>query len=164
MNKNTIDSTKKALLVMNRGKRIALVAGGASVFIIVLVAVLMSSAHNSDSLLLESVNNDTERSLPRQGGDGDYDYTEAIDHIGEKATVTGTVLNVFTSKSGTVFFDFCDNFQTCSFSAVVFASDVPKFENLEQYEREVKITGLIKSYQGKAEIIINGPEQIELLE
>jgi DNA/RNA endonuclease YhcR with UshA esterase domain len=94
-------------------------------------------------------------------GDGDYDYTEAVDHIGEKATVTGTVQSVFTSKSGTVFFDFCENFQTCTFSAVIFASDVPKFKDLMQYEREVKLTGIIKSYEGKAEIILNGPEQIK---
>ena len=92
---------------------------------------------------------------------GEYDYTEAPDHIGEKATVTGIVNKIFTSKSGTVFFDYCDNFQTCPFSAVIFASDLSKFKDLEQYQREVKITGLIKSYQGKAEIILNGPEQIE---
>jgi hypothetical protein len=94
-------------------------------------------------------------------GDGDYDYTEALDHVGERATVSGVVKNIFTSKTGTVFLDFCEDFRACQFSAVIFASDVEKFGDLEQYKRDVKLTGIIKSYQGKAEIILNDPKQIE---
>ncbi len=94
-------------------------------------------------------------------GDGDYDYTEAPEHIGETARVHGTVLKAFTSKSGVTFLDFCTGFQACPFSAVIFAGDKDKFKDMASYERAVTITGLIKSYQGKAEIVVNDPSQIE---
>lgn len=94
-------------------------------------------------------------------GDGQYSIEEAIDHVGENATVVGTVSKIFTSKSGTIFLDFCEDFKKCPFSAVIFASDAAKFKDLDKYKKEVRLTGLIKSYQGKAEIILDGPEQIE---
>ncbi len=156
-------------IIKNNRKAIAIV-GGTLAFIIVVLIAMNASRGNSETLTLRSSSsnssnnssaNSNASNLAHPIGDGNYDYTEAVDHIGEKATVTGTVQKVFTSKSGTVFFDFCDNFQTCTFSAVIFASDVLKFKDLTQYQRAVKLTGLIKSYQGKAEIILNGPEQIE---
>lgn len=91
----------------------------------------------------------------------EYDYTEAPDHIGERAVVKGTVVKVFTAKSGVTFLDFCEDFYDCPFSAVIFASDLKKFQDVSKFQREVLITGTIKSYQGKAEIIINNPEQIK---
>ncbi len=94
-------------------------------------------------------------------GDGDYEYTEAPDHIGETARVHGMVLKAFTSKSGATFLDFCTGFQACPFSAVIFAGDKDKFKDMSSYEREVTVTGLIKSYQGKAEIVVSDPSQIE---
>jgi hypothetical protein len=93
--------------------------------------------------------------------DGVYDYTEAPDHIGEQATVSGTVVKVFTSKSGVTFFDYCPSGSKCPFSAVVFASDKDKFADMEQYQRLVKVTGIIRSYQGNAEMVLNDPGQIE---
>lgn len=90
-----------------------------------------------------------------------YGYTEAPDHVGEKAKVRGKVLKVFTSKSGVTFFDFCKKSSDCPFSAVIFASDLDKFGDPSKYEREVTISGIIRSYQNKAEIIVNDPDQIE---
>ncbi len=97
-------------------------------------------------------------------GDGSnevYEYTEAPDHIGERAGVRGKVLKVFTSKGGVTFFHFCKKSSDCPFSAVIFASDLEKFGDLSKYEREVTVSGIIRSYQNKAEIIINDPDQIE---
>jgi hypothetical protein len=91
----------------------------------------------------------------------EYDFTEAMDHVGEKAKVSGEVLRVFTAKSGVTFLDFCEDFSDCPFSAVIFASDAKKFSDVSKYQREVVITGVIKSYNGKAEIILKNPEQIE---
>lgn len=91
----------------------------------------------------------------------EYDYTEAGGHIGEKAIVKGNVVKVFTARSGVTFLDFCEEFSNCPFSAVIFASDLKKFEDVSKYQREVKITGVIKLYNGKAEIVINNPEQVE---
>ena len=92
---------------------------------------------------------------------GIYDFTEAVEHIGEKASVKGKVFRVFTSKSGVTFLDFCEKFDDCPFSAVIFASDLEKFPNVKQYERSMTLTGLIKSYNGKAEIILDSPDQIK---
>ena len=94
-------------------------------------------------------------------GDGDYEYTEASGHIGEKAKVRGTVLRVFTAKSGVTFFDFCEPYDDCPFSAVVFASDQPKFGDLSRYDgRSVILTGVIKSYNGQAEMVLSSPDQV----
>ncbi len=90
-------------------------------------------------------------------------FKDAGKHVGEKTCVTGTALQVFTSAKGTTFFDFCANYKTCPFTAVVFASDAAKFSNLSQYEKKtVEISGLLTTYQGKAEIILNEPAQIKI--
>ncbi len=91
-----------------------------------------------------------------------FDFTEAPKHIGEYAEVSGTVLKVFTSGSGTVFLDFCKTSSKCPFSTVIFASDVKKFQKMSDYQGAVKITGIIRSYQGGAEMVVSGPEQIIL--
>jgi hypothetical protein len=91
----------------------------------------------------------------------EIDFAEAKNHIGENAIVRGKVVKTYTAKSGVSFLDFCSNYKTCPFTAVIFASDLDKFGDLKQFEREVKINGLIKTYNGKAEIIINERDQIE---
>ncbi len=91
----------------------------------------------------------------------EYDFMEAKDHIGENAIIRGKVVKTYTAKSGVSFLDFCSNYKTCPFTAVIFASDRDKFGDLKQFEREVKINGLIKTYNGKAEIILNEREQVE---
>lgn len=93
---------------------------------------------------------------------GTYDYTEAPQHIGEYAAVRGTLVNAHTSKTGTVFLDFCKNYKTCPFSGVIFADDAKKFGDLSRYEGQVvTLTGTIALYEGRAEIILDGPDQLE---
>jgi len=103
--------------------------------------------------------------LAGDGGDDgalqEYDYKDASDHIGERATVKGSVIKVFTAKSGVTFFDFCSDFDSCPFSAVIFASDLPDFGDVQKYVRSVKMTGTIKSYSGRAEMVLNSPDQIK---
>ena len=91
----------------------------------------------------------------------EYDFSDAPNHIGEKATVKGTVMKVFTSKGGVTFFDYCKSSTSCPFSAVIFASDLDKFGDVSKYERTITVTGVIRSYQGTAEIVINDPGQIQ---
>ncbi len=89
------------------------------------------------------------------------DYTDAKNHIGENAAVTGAILSVYTSSSGQVFFDYCKNYKNCPFSAVVFADDAKNFTDISQYEgKTITLTGQIKSYNGTPEIVINSPDQI----
>lgn len=90
-----------------------------------------------------------------------YDYTEASSHIGEYAGIKGRIFEVHTSQKGTVFFNYCQDYRSCPFSVVIFASDVPKFTDLSEYQDQtVAVTGRIQTYQGRAQIILNNPNQI----
>lgn len=90
-----------------------------------------------------------------------YSYTDAAAHIGETATVEGVPGDIYTSTGGMVFFDYCKNYKSCPFSAVIFASDASKFKNISQYQnRKIDVSGVIKSYGGKAEMVIGDPGQI----
>ncbi|MDP1690171.1 MAG: phospholipase D-like domain-containing protein [bacterium] len=92
---------------------------------------------------------------------GTIDYTEAVNHVGDLASVRGKLVDAYTSKTGTVFLDFCANYKTCPFSAVIFADNVKKFGDLSKYNGTIiTLTGKISSYQGKAEIILSDPSQI----
>jgi micrococcal nuclease len=91
------------------------------------------------------------------------DYAEAPEHVGEYACVTGRVDHVYTSKKGTIFINFCSDYKTCSFGAVIFETNSYKFPKPKQYEKQaVEITGLIRTYQGRAEIVLNDPNQIKI--
>ncbi len=88
-------------------------------------------------------------------------YTDAPKHIGETASVTGTLVEAYTSKSRTVFLDFCKSYKTCPFSGVIFADDAKKFGDLSSLAgKTVTLTGKISSYQGKAEIVLSSPTQL----
>jgi len=91
------------------------------------------------------------------------DYTEAPNHIGEYTCVSGKIDHVYTSRKGTIFLNFCQDYKTCPFGAVIFGSDAHKFPNPQQYEgKTLEITGLIKSYQGRPEIVLKAPDQIKI--
>ncbi|MDE1919516.1 MAG: hypothetical protein KGH56_02330 [Patescibacteria group bacterium] len=88
-------------------------------------------------------------------------YADAPAHVGERASVRGTLVDAHASASGTVFLDFCKSYKTCPFSGVIFADDAKKFGDLSRYVgAPVTISGKISSYQGKAEIILSDPSQI----
>ena len=100
---------------------------------------------------------------PLQQSAAHIDYTESPNHIGEYACVSGKVDHVYTSKKGNIFINFCSDYKTCPFGAAIFGSDAYKFSNPKQYEGQtVEITGLIKSYQGRPEIVLNDPGQIKI--
>ena len=93
---------------------------------------------------------------------GEYDYTEASAHIGEFASVRGTLIDAHSSVSGTVFLDFCKTYRSCPFSGVIFADDAKQFGDLSKYVgRDIALTGKISSYQSRAEIIVRAPNQIQ---
>jgi hypothetical protein len=97
-----------------------------------------------------------------QENSGTFQYTDASAHIGEYATIEGAPIDVYTSKKGTVFFDYCKEYDSCPFSAVIFSSDASKFGDLSSYQgKTIRVTGTISSYQSRAEIIIKDPSQIE---
>lgn len=92
------------------------------------------------------------------------DFRDAGSHTGETGCVTGRILRAYTSRAGNTFLDFCPDYRNCPFTSVVFASDRNKFGNLETLAgRAVEIRGPITVYQGRAEIIIRDPQQIQVV-
>jgi DNA/RNA endonuclease YhcR with UshA esterase domain len=86
-------------------------------------------------------------------------------HTGENTCVEGRVLRVFTSRSGSTFLDFCQDYRSCPFTSVIFAGDRSRFGNLGSLEgRNVEIAGEITTYNGRAEIIVRDPKQIRVSE
>jgi hypothetical protein len=92
---------------------------------------------------------------------GTIDYTEASKHISETASVQGKLLKAYTAKSGVTFLDFCTDYKSCPFTAVIFSDDFKKFPDLQSYVGQtVTLTGKISSYQGTAEIVLSSASQV----
>ncbi len=92
---------------------------------------------------------------------GIFDISEAPEHVGQAARVRGTLINAHTTASGTVFLDFCRQYRTCPFSAVIFADDAKQFGDLSKFAgKEIVLSGKISSYQSRTEIILRTPDQI----
>lgn len=93
---------------------------------------------------------------------GTYTIEQAPAHIGEIASVVGKLYDSYTAASGTVFLDFCSDYKTCPFSGVIFADDAKKFSDLPSLSgKRITLSGNITSYQGRAEIILSEPSQIQ---
>jgi hypothetical protein len=96
-------------------------------------------------------------------GENCISYAAVGNFIGENKCIFGEVEKVYVSSGGTIFLDFCLDYKTCPFSAVIFKSDSVKFSDPEQYQgKTVEITGLVKTYQGRPEIILNYASQIKI--
>jgi len=91
-------------------------------------------------------------------------WRDAAKHYGEYATVEGTI--VVTHNSGKAcFLNFHPDYKRY-FTAVIFASAFSRFPaNPENYYygKKVRVSGYIKEYEGKPEVILNNPSQIEIL-
>jgi DNA/RNA endonuclease YhcR with UshA esterase domain len=90
-------------------------------------------------------------------------FADAPDYIGTTVCVTGKVNHVSTSEKGTIFINFCADYKSCPFGAVIFESVASKFPNPDQYTgKNVEITGFITTYQGRPEIVLDNPDQIKI--
>ncbi len=91
-------------------------------------------------------------------------WQDAAKHYGEYTTVEGTI--VVTHNSGKAcFLNFHPDYKRY-FTAVIFASDFSRFPAYTEnyyYGKKVHVSGYIKEYKGKPEIILNDPSQIEIL-
>ena len=92
-------------------------------------------------------------------------WQEAAKYYGKYCTVEGTI--VLTKNTGKVcFLNFHRNWQKY-FTAVIFAeyfADFPPKPEEYYLNKQVRVTGFIKKYKGKPEIIVDSPAQIEILE
>ena len=89
-----------------------------------------------------------------------YTPTEAGSHIGESATVEG-MASVYVSKGGTIFVDLGGSGRSSPFAGVIFKDKASVFPNVTSYSgKTVDISGTIKEYHGKPEIILSSPSQM----
>ncbi|MBV8100058.1 MAG: nucleotide-binding protein [Verrucomicrobia bacterium] len=88
--------------------------------------------------------------------------SEAAQHVGQAASVEGTITKVFTSRNGNTFLNFGGDYPNVTF-VVWIPQDAPEAAdpNLANLEgKKVKIVGTIQLYRGKPEIKVSTKEQI----
>jgi DNA/RNA endonuclease YhcR with UshA esterase domain len=89
-------------------------------------------------------------------------YTDAPNHIGKQVVISGKVNNIFVSKTNTTFINFCKDYRSCPFSAVIFAEDRSQFGDLEKLIGEtVQISGIVNEYKGNPQIVLKNPSQLK---
>jgi|SRR5579863_2404592 len=82
-------------------------------------------------------------------------------HVGETRCVTGKVLRVKAGIKGVHYLDFCEAQSACPFSVVVFASDLKDVGDVRRLAgRTIEVSGPVKLYLGRAEIILRRINQI----
>jgi len=88
-------------------------------------------------------------------------FSEAHEHIGSTRCVSGKIFNIKEGTRGVTFLDFCENFDTCPFTVVVFSSDMKHVGDVRQLKgRSIEIKGTVQDYDGRAEIILRHPQQL----
>jgi DNA/RNA endonuclease YhcR with UshA esterase domain len=90
---------------------------------------------------------------------------EAWSHIGETACVEFTVESPYQSSKGNVFLNEKQNYKT-GFTVFIPSNSARNFNgnpvSLYGY-KTIRVTGLLRMYQGHPEIIVNVPNQIEIV-
>ena len=94
-------------------------------------------------------------------GPGAYLDRAAAAHVGETATVVGTVVSVFRSRGGNVYLNFGADYPRQTFTAVALAPVPPWTASLDTLEgKRVRVRGQIVSYRGRVEIVLTNAAQI----
>jgi hypothetical protein len=98
---------------------------------------------------------------------GHMTAAEAKNHIGERATVCGTVISPHyapRTKGSPTFLNLDEPYPRQIFVILIWGSDRSKFGEPEvKYEnKKVCVTGLIKDYKVVPEVIAEQPSQIEI--
>lgn len=87
---------------------------------------------------------------------------DAVQHVGEFARVSGTVSQVsHDDRSGVTFVNMGGSYPNQVFTGVIFPDNLSQFEGIDALEGSVvAISGTIKLYKGKAQIILEDGNQI----
>ena len=86
---------------------------------------------------------------------------DAAQHAGEMTTVEG-VAHVHVSQKAS-FLDIGAPYPDQPFQAVIFADHAKAFGDLMKYDgKTVDVTGRIRGYKGKPEIVLTEPSQLKL--
>ena len=90
--------------------------------------------------------------------------SDAAAHVGQMAIVEGLVAEVYVSKKGDIFLNFEAPYPNEVFSGVIFAASAAAFEDPGAYQgKQVRLTGSIRLYRGKPEIVLEMPAQIRVM-
>lgn len=101
------------------------------------------------------------RTLPAASGPGIYTDGEAAAHVGETATVVGTLAAIFRSPRGNVFLNFGADYPRQTFTAVALEPEGTWADGLDTLlGRRVGVRGAIVTYKGRVEIVLEDPGQI----
>lgn len=95
---------------------------------------------------------------------GIVDWQDAGHYLGQRLTIEGDVVRVYNSGKA-AFLNFAEDYQG-QFSVVIFAADFeqwPEAPDQVYLGQRVRVTGKIKDYNGAPEVIVESPEQIEIL-
>jgi len=98
---------------------------------------------------------------------GHLTAAEAKNHIGERATVCGSVVSTHyaaRTNGSPTFLNLDEPYPRQLFTILIWGSDRSKFGDPEaKYgNKRVCVTGLIKDYKGVPEVIAEQPSQIEI--
>lgn len=91
---------------------------------------------------------------------------ESENFVGQEKIVEGRVVSVFKSKKGNLFLNLEKDYPQSCLQVVIFKEDLKKFpQNVEELfkEKVLEVSGKIKEYKGKPEIIVSSPDQIKIL-
>jgi len=83
------------------------------------------------------------------------------DKTGNRACVSAKVLKVVAGR-GAHFLDFCEDYEKCPFTVVVFDRDLRDVGDVRQLEgKQIEIHGNIVKYEGKSEIVLRDSSQLK---
>ena len=91
-------------------------------------------------------------------------WQDAGDFVGQDIVVEGDVVRTYDSGKVT-FLNFAEDYHD-TLSIVIFASDYDRFPSPPEslyLDQMVRVTGRVKEYKGTPEIIVESPEQIEVV-
>lgn len=83
------------------------------------------------------------------------------DKTGSRACVSAKVLKVVAGR-GAHFLDFCEDYEKCPFTVVVFDRDLRDVGDVRQLEgKQIEIHGSIVKYEGRSEIVLRDASQLK---
>ena len=92
---------------------------------------------------------------------------QAKKHIGQRATVCGTMVSAHyasSSKGQPTFLNLDKLYPNTIFTIVIWGEDRAKFNNPEKayQDKKICVTGTIGEYRGTPQIVVHGPDDIKV--
>ena len=85
-------------------------------------------------------------------------------HVGQTVMIEAAVTEIHRTQSGKqILINMNGRYPNNALTAVVFQNDFAKFPNIEAFNgKTVQVTGAVKLYRGKPEIVLNNSNQLKL--